>query len=114
MSRLVSASQAAAEQSTALLHFTQVLNLTAVLCAVAVLASRGRARRAAATGWALAMFADLGVIMTLGLFPVTDDGSPTRHAYIVVVVCVLLLIPYLLVRFAVSLGAVGRRAHRFA
>jgi signal transduction histidine kinase len=103
---------AAAAQPTALLHVSQGVNLAVVLSAVAVLVRDRRTRRSPASGWALAMFAALALIVTVGLFPVRDDGSLLRHGYTTVLVCVLLLVPYLLVRFALSLGAVGRRGHQ--
>jgi signal transduction histidine kinase len=105
---------AAAAQPTALLHVSQAVNLVVVLSAVAVLVRDRRARRSPASGWALAMFTALGLIVTVGIFPVHDDGSVLRHGYTTVLVCVLLLVPYLLVRFAVSLGAVGRGGHRLS
>ena len=111
---LAASAQAVASQPTALLHVTQAVNLTAVVCAVAVLLHKRRTHRSPADTWALAMFSDLGLIVLLGFFPVHDDGSLLRHGYTVAVVCVLLLVPYLLVRFALSLGAVSPRLHRFA
>lgn len=96
---------------TALAH---AVNLVAVLCAVAVLLRGGRSRTSPAARWALAMFCDLGAVVLLAFFPVHDDGSLLRHGYTVVLVGVLLLVPYLLVRIALSLGAVGSGGHRVA
>ncbi len=59
------------------------------------------------------MFAILGSVVVAGS-QVEDDGSLLRHGYTVVLVCVLLLVPYLLVRFALALGAVSARVHRVA
>jgi signal transduction histidine kinase len=97
-----------------LLHVTQALDLAVIATAVAVLSQQARARHFLATKWALAMFSDLALVVLLGFLPVDDDGSLLRHGYTVLVVSVLLLVPYLLVRFALSLGAVGERTHRVA
>jgi signal transduction histidine kinase len=104
---------ATANQPSALLHVTQALELAVCVAAVAVLAVPGRTRPGASR-WALAMFGDLGLIVLLGQFPVDDDGSLLRHGYTVALLCVLLLVPYLLVRFALSLGAISRTGHRVA
>ncbi|MGB8650576.1 MAG: HAMP domain-containing sensor histidine kinase [Mycobacteriales bacterium] len=114
MSALAAAADAAAGQPVVLLHVSQAVNLTVVVSAVVVLARGGRVRRSPAAGWALAMFSILALIVVLGFFPVSDDGSLLRHGYTVLLVCVLLLVPYLLIRFAYSLGAVGRRTHQVA
>jgi signal transduction histidine kinase len=98
---------------TALLHVTQAVELV-VVCAVAVLAHRGRQHQTAATAWALGVFGGVGLVVLLSLFPVDDDGSFVRHGYTVFAVSVLLLVPYLLVRFTVSLGALGRAGDRLA
>lgn len=114
MSTLARAAEAAATQSTALLHVTQAVNLVVVVSVVVVLIRGRRVRRSPAVGWALAMFSDLALLVTLGFFPVRDDGSLLRHGYNVLLTCLLLLVPYLLIRFAFSLGAVGIRSHRIA
>jgi signal transduction histidine kinase len=98
----------------ALVHVAQALDLAVVVTAVAVLARQARARHSPATRWALAMFSDLAVIVLVSFFPVHDDGGLLRHGYTVLLVSVLLLVPYLLVRFALSLGAVSTRVHRLA
>jgi signal transduction histidine kinase len=87
-----------------------------LVCAVAavVLVRQQRVRRSPATGWALAMFCVLALILAAGVAPVTDDGSALRHGYTVVLISVLLLIPYILVRFALSLGALSARVHVIA
>jgi signal transduction histidine kinase len=94
------------------LQVSQAVNLVVVVSAVVVLVRGHRVRRSPAAGWALAMFSDLALIVALGFFPVYDDGSLLRHGYTVVLICVLLLVPYLLIRFAFSLGAVSSRSHR--
>jgi signal transduction histidine kinase len=101
-------------QPTAFLHVAQAIELAVLLIAVVVLVKRWRERRNEATGWALALFGVLAAIVTVGFFPVKDDGSLLRHGYTVVLVCVLLGVPYFLVRFTTSLGALGRRGHRIA
>ncbi|WP_372729579.1 ATP-binding protein [Nocardioides sp.] len=93
---------------------TQLVNLLALLVAIYVLGRRQYVDRAPAAKWALAMFAIFALIISAGLFPVVDDGSLLKHGYTVVIVSILLLVPYTLVRFAVELGALGRRAHRLA
>lgn len=96
------------------LHVAQGLNLAVVVVAIAVLVRRARRGGSSADRWALAMFADLGLIVLVGFFPVHDDGSLLRHGYTAVLIGVLLLVPYLLLRFARSLGAVSAGAHRVA
>lgn len=102
------------DETTALVLGAQALNLVVVLAAVAVLLRRARSHGVAADRWALAVFVVLALVVAAGFFPVDDDGSALRHGYTVVLVCVLLLVPYLLVRFAVSLGAVGPVGRRLA
>ena len=60
------------------------------------------------------MFSIFALIVFSGFFPVVDDGSFLAHGYTIVIVCVLLLVPYTLVRFAYALGALGPRSHRIA
>lgn len=100
--------------TTTLLHITQGIELLVLACVLAVLGRRWARQRTAATGWALWMFGILAVVVVLGQFPVEDDGSVLRHGYTVVLVCVLLIVPYALVRFALALSAVGRLRHRIA
>ena len=101
-------------EPTALLHTAQLVELLVLGTAVVVLQRRWRDRRSAATGWALAMFAVLAGIVGVSFVQVRDDGSLLRHGYTVVLVSVLLAVPYLLVRFAGALGALGPRAIRVA
>ncbi|MDX6223658.1 MAG: hypothetical protein QOJ92_1037 [Frankiales bacterium] len=92
----------------------QVVELVILCLAVAVL-KRGRTdRRSNASAWALAMFATLAVIVAVSFLNIEDDGSLLRHGFSVVLICVLLLVPYMLVRFTASLGAVGPRSRRVA
>ena len=107
------AAQAAA-QPTAVLHAAQGIELLLCLATAGTLVRRLRERRSDVTAWALSVFAVLALICLVGFFPVVDDGSLLKHGYTVVLVCVLLLIPYLLVRFGRALGAVGRRGDRVA
>lgn len=93
---------------------TQLCELTVVLLAVTVLVRRWRVQRASATGWALAMFGTLGAVVAVAQFHVRDTGSFVTHSYTVLLVCVLLLVPYSLVRFTLALGALGPRRHRVA
>jgi signal transduction histidine kinase len=93
---------------------TQLSELAVVLIAVVSLFRRWTAHRASATGWALAMFGILAAVVALAQFQVRDTGSLATHGYTVVLVCVLLLVPYSLVRFALALGALDRRSHRIA
>ena len=93
---------------------TQLSELAVVLVAVVALYRRWVAHRAPATGWALAMFGTLGAVVAVAQFHVRDTGSFATHAYTVVLVCVLLLVPYSLVRFTLALGALGPRRHRVA
>lgn len=93
---------------------SQVVNLAAALVATAVLARRRHLHGTAGIGWALAMFGVFTAVLVVGIFPVVDDGSFLRHGYTVLLVSVLLCIPYLLVRFAHALDAVGPRGHRVA
>nr|MDP9102373.1 HAMP domain-containing histidine kinase [Actinomycetota bacterium] len=101
-------------QPTLLLNAAKVVDLIVLGSAVAVLGHRWGRRRNAPTGWALAMFAVFGAVVVAGFFKVTDDGSLLRHGYTVALICVLLLVPYFLVRFAYSLGALSRRSHQVA
>ncbi|MDX6266576.1 MAG: hypothetical protein QOD70_1316 [Frankiales bacterium] len=112
----LAASQAASATTatTTLVHVTQGVELLVLACVLAVLGRRWAGQRTAATGWALWMFGILASVVVLGQFPVEDDGSLLRHGYTVVLVCVLLVVPYALVRFALALGAVGRLRHRVA
>ncbi len=114
MSTLAAEAAEAAAEPTNFLHVTQVINLAVIAFAVVVLARRRTTQPSPATDWALAMFAILGSVVVAGFFTVEDDGSLLRHGYTVVLVCVLLLVPYLLVRFAYALGAVSGRVHQFA
>ena len=98
----------------AFLVTTQLIELVVVLCAVGVLTRRWVEHRAPATGWALAMFGILALVVGVAQLQVKDDGSALKHGYTVVLVCVLLLVPYSLVRFALALGALGPRRHRVA
>ncbi|MCU1601601.1 MAG: Phytochrome, two-component sensor histidine kinase [Frankiales bacterium] len=93
---------------------TQLIELAIVLCAVLVLVRRWVEHRARATGWALAMFGILALVVAVGQLQVKDDGSALHHGYTVALVCVLLLVPYSLVRFSMALGALGKRRHRVA
>lgn len=111
---VLAASAAGAAQPTTFLHVSQVVNFAALALATVVLWRRWRTDKSEATGWALAMFAVFALIAAAGSVPVKDDGSLLRHGYTVVLICVLLLIPYMLVRFAYSLGAVSTRSHRIA
>lgn len=111
---LATTSAVAPAQPIALLHVAQAIELAVIVAAVVVLLRSRTVQRSPAAGWALAMFSDLALIVTVSFFPVHDDGSLLRHSYTVVLVCILLLVPYLLVRFAYSLGAVSRRGHRMA
>ena len=114
MSTLAAEAAEAAAEPTNFLHVTQVINLVVIAFAVVVLARRRTTQPSPATDWALAMFAILGSVVVAGFFTVEDDGSMLRHGYTVVLVGVLLLVPYLLVRFAYALGAVSARVHQFA
>jgi len=96
------------------LHVAQGLDLAVVVVAIAVLLRRTRRGMSAADRWALVMFADLGLVALAWLFPVHDDGSVLRHGSRVLLIAALLSVPYLLVRFARSLGAVSEGAHRVA
>src|SRR4051794_12731461 len=93
---------------------TQLGELAVLLAVVVVLLRRWVAHRAAATGWALAMFGTLAAVVAVAQLHIRDSGSTLTHGYTVVLVCVLLLVPYLLVRFALALGALGSRRHRGA
>ena len=93
---------------------TQLCELGVVLIAVVALWRRWVARRSSATGWALVMFGTLAAVVAVAQFHVRDTGSFATHGYTVVLVCVLLLVPYSLVRFALALGALGPRRHRIA
>ena len=104
----------ASSQPTALLDIAQLVNVAVIASVVAVLARRWRDRKAPATACALAMFSLLGLVVCAGLFKVEDNGSGVAHVYTVVLVCLLLLVPYFLVRFTYSLGALGRRSHQVA
>lgn len=111
MTALAAAADAAAEP-TVVLHVAQGIEIAVLTVAVVVLARSRSLRRSPATTWALAMFSVLLLIIVSSFFEVTDDGTALRHGFTVVLVCALLLVPYLLLRFAYSLGAVGRRSHR--
>jgi signal transduction histidine kinase len=109
---VAAAKDTAVTQPTALLHVAQGIELVVLVSAVVVLARGWRQRRSPSTGWALALFGVLAGIVTIGFFQVKDDGSLLRHGYTVILVSILLLVPYLLLRFSLSLGALGPRWHR--
>ena len=100
----------ASNQPTTLLYAAQTFELLVCGAAVVVLVRLRRQRRSAATSWALGVFAVLGLVLLSAYTKVKDDGSFLTHGFTIVLVCLLLLIPYGLLRFAGSLGAVGRRA----
>ncbi|HEY8719663.1 hybrid sensor histidine kinase/response regulator [Pengzhenrongella sp.] len=115
MSPLATAVAAAATttaEPTTVRLVANIVEIAALLIAVVVLARRARDRNSAATRWALAMFAIFLVIVGLSFLPQMDPTSDSLalRLFIVVLLAMLLLIPYLLVRFAHSLGAVGRRS----
>jgi signal transduction histidine kinase len=109
------ATAAAADEAlerTPLLIGTQAFNFVVLVIAVVVVAKGARDRRTPASRWALAMFSSLALICGLGFVQVTDDGSALRHGFILVLIAILLLVPYFLLRFAHSLGAVGKGSVR--
>ena len=110
----MSAAAKAATEPGAVQQVAQIADLIVILAAVFVVGRRHRERSTPATGWAFAMFATLASVVIAGFFPVDDDGGLLRHGYTVVLISVLLAFPYLLVRFALSLGAIGPRRHRVA
>jgi signal transduction histidine kinase len=56
----------------------------------------------------------LGLAVGLGFLNIQDDGSLLAHVFTVVLISLLLLVPYLLVRFAGALGAVSGRTQQVA
>ncbi len=101
-------------EPTVFLHITEVVNLVVLVTAVAVLVQRRNVHKSPATGWAIAMFAIFALVLIAGFVEVEDDGTLLRHGYTVALVSLLLLIPYLLVRFAYALGAVSTLVHQVA
>jgi len=100
----------ASSQPTTFLTLAQTFELVICTVAVVVLVRLRAARRTAATSWALAVFSVLALVLLTSYTKITDDGSFLKHAFTVVLVSLLLLIPYGLLMFARSLGAIGGRA----
>ena len=100
----------ASNQPTAVLVAAQAFELVVSTAAVWVLVRLRRTRRSQATTWAIGVFGVLVLVLLSGLAQVKDDGSFLRHGFTVLLVCVLLQVPYGLLMFARSLGAVGRRS----
>lgn len=102
-------------EPTVFLNVVRFVELGIVLLAVGVLSRGWRHRGSTARGWALAVFVDLGLIMSVSFLPLEeDDGGTVVHLYTRVLIGVLLLVPLLLLQFAYSLGAVGRRQRQLA
>lgn len=109
---ILAAAEEVARQQTPFLVTSRVVNLLVLLVGVLVLVRGMRTRRTAAARWALSVFAVLAAIVGVSFFPVVDDGAFWPHLFTVVLISVLLLVPYLLLRFAHSLGAVKDRSTR--
>ncbi|MCU1623784.1 MAG: Phytochrome, two-component sensor histidine kinase [Frankiales bacterium] len=93
-------------QPTVLLHVAQGFELLVCVTVIVVLVRLRRERRSPATGWALAVFGVLGLVLAAAFVPVKDDGSLVKHGFTVVLVCLLLVVPFALLMFARSLTAV--------
>jgi signal transduction histidine kinase len=104
----------ASSEPTTFLQVAQTFELVVCIVAVAALVRLRRARRAVATSWALTVFSVLALVLLTAYTKVQDDGSLLRHGFTVVLVCLLLVVPYGLIMFARSLGAVSSRSARLA
>jgi signal transduction histidine kinase len=94
-------------QPTVLLHVAQGFEFLVCATVIVVLVRLRQERRSPATGWALAVFGVLGLVLAAAFVPVKDDGSLLKHGFTVVLVCLLLVVPFALLMFARSLTAVG-------
>jgi signal transduction histidine kinase len=85
-----------------------------VLCAVVafVLARRWRRSGGAATGSAFGVFAVVALVIAAGYVEPADPTRGWGAVYSDVLICVLLSIPYLLVRFTWVLGGLRDRTHQ--
>lgn len=101
---LIAAAVGVSETPPAILA-VRFVELVTVASVTFVLARRWWAGRAASTGWALALFATLTVVLVSGYRP----GSPAVLIHLKVVISLVLVIPYLLVMLSRSMGALGRR-----
>lgn len=100
------------EENGALSVFLETVTLVELgLCAAVavVLARRWRAQRSVATGSAFGVFAVVALVLAGSQFDPADATSGWGAVYGDVLICVLLTVPYLLVRFTWALGGVGER-----
>lgn len=92
----------------------RVVELVALTAVAVVLFRRWWPRRAAPTGWALAVFGVLTVVIATGFLPAVPRDTLPSLIYLKVLISVLLAVPYLLVLFTRSLQAIGDRAFGLA
>ena len=89
-----------------------LIELVLCLAVAVVLGRRWRETRSTATGSAFGIFAVVALVVAAAFAEPPDTTSGWGAVYTDVLVCVLLSIPYLLVRFTWALGGVRDRTHR--
>lgn len=102
------------DETGGLAVFLEVVSgIELLLCLVVAvaLAVRWRQHRSGATGSAFGIFAVVALVIASSYLQPDDVMSGWGAAYVDVLVCVLLTIPYLLVRFTWALGGVSNRTH---
>jgi signal transduction histidine kinase/CheY-like chemotaxis protein len=92
----------------------RVIEGVSTLAILATVAPRWWRTRERASGWVLATFACLGVILALASVAGPTGSSVPATLYAKFTLTVLLVVPYFLVRFVDALGAVGRIGFRIA
>ncbi len=91
----------------------RVIELLSVVAIVVTVGLRWRRVRDRASGLVVLAFVALGLVLAEGFVP-THAGVVLPLVFIKLTLVVLLLVPYLLLRFVVALGALGRRWSRAA
>ena len=94
------------------LETVSLIELVLCLAVAVVLARRWREQRSTAISSAFGIFAVVAVVIGVSFVEPADPTSGWGAVYMDVLVCVLLSIPYLLVRFTWSLGGVRDRTHQ--
>ena len=94
-----------------LLELIRAVELATCLSVAVVLLRRLRRQPSQATGSAFGLFLVVALVLVSGYLPEADGTSGVRALWDDLLISALLTVPYLLVRFARVLLAIGRRAH---
>lgn len=94
------------------LDVVSAAELLVCLTVAVLLALRWRRQRSQATGNAVGVFGVVAFVIVTSFWTVDPAGSTAARVWTDVVLCLLLTMPYLLVRFTHVLGGLGDRAHQ--